>query len=69
MPYEIPDHHQGIKVQKEGRPSTVEAADTGDWEADVPLNSSETWEQFKDEDNGQGSTNNTGNEAMPANEQ
>jgi hypothetical protein len=53
-PYEIPNQHQEVEVQKENKPSRVEATDTvvtptdsGEWEADVPLNSSETWEQFR----------------------
>ena len=54
MPYEIPDQHQEVEVQKENKPRTLEATDTVvtptdtcEWEADIPLNSSETWEQFR----------------------
>ena len=48
MPYEMPDQ------QEESKPSMNETADTivtptdtNNWEAEVPLSSSETWEQFR----------------------
>ena len=54
MPCDIPDQLKEVEVKEEDKPNIVETTaavvthkDTSKWEADIPVTSSETWEQFR----------------------
>ena len=54
MPYEIPDQLKEVEVKEEDKRNIVETTaavvtpkDMSKWKADIPVTSSETWEQFR----------------------